>query len=152
MLGTIHVILHPLLVLTADQDATFRSGLDDFGTISVINLDEEASASFAHQKKVVEVLAGIRTSTSRTLYAFSFPQFFAGYANNRGVLLSCAKKGTLQSITLNQSPSTRITCLKSKGHPFAPRFVVCVIFSLVHLKKILLPRNDHSSWLLQGQY
>ena len=94
MIGTllkgIHLIVHPLLVLTADQTAKFASGSDEFGQIGVHNLDEEGAVSREYRdrftKYILMVLTKIlperctylyhHSSSPRTL-AFDAPFFAA---------------------------------------------------------------------------
>ena len=45
MLSGIHVVRHPLLVLTADQIVKFKEGDDRYGAIKVHNLDDQATQS-----------------------------------------------------------------------------------------------------------
>ena len=43
LLKEIHLTVHPLLVLTADQIKQFSCGLDEFGQNDTHNLDTEAT-------------------------------------------------------------------------------------------------------------
>ena len=43
MLNGIHLVIHPLLVLTADQIVKFKEGDNCYGAIEVHNLDEQAT-------------------------------------------------------------------------------------------------------------
>ena len=64
MLNGIHLVMHPLLVLTADQIVKFQQGDDRFGAIEVHNLDEQASRSTAYRKKLIERMEGLLPSST----------------------------------------------------------------------------------------
>ena len=103
MLRAIQLIIHPLLVLTADQTSNFLSGTDRFGPVSAHNLDEHASTSAAYRKRLVDYLLAIPADTTQTIYVFVSPHFLATHGDVRRALLRCARFGTLRSIVLDES-------------------------------------------------
>ena len=103
MLRGIQLIIHPLLVLTADQTSKFLCEMDRFGHVSAHNLDEHAATSGAYRKRLVEYLLAIPTNTTQTVYVFVSPHFLATHGDVRRALLRCARFGTLRSIVLDEA-------------------------------------------------
>ena len=60
LLKGVHLIIHPLLVLTADQVVKFLEGTDDCGAIEVHNLDDLAGTTEAYRKQFVKRLKELR--------------------------------------------------------------------------------------------
>ena len=60
LLKGVHLIIHPLLVLTADQVVKFLEGTDDYGAIEVHNLDDLAGTTEAYRKQFVKRLKELR--------------------------------------------------------------------------------------------
>ena len=104
VLRGIHLVVHPLLSLAANQVKKFRNGSNQYGAISAINLDkwfddqQQGALSTLYEK-----ISMIESSTSTTLYIFVSPQRIAHQSALRRVLLSCAHRGTLCSVTLGKA-------------------------------------------------
>ena len=77
VLGTflrgIHVIVYPLLVLTADQVLRFLEGTDTFGSIEAHNLDEQGTVLSKWRKKFIDHLSNISKSTTSAIFVFTSP-------------------------------------------------------------------------------
>ena len=105
MLGTllrgVHLIIHPLLVLAADQMQKFGEGSFDFGTVACVNVDN-AVKDHTRRTDLLTRLAALRRSTSSTVYLFASPQCLVQYPAVRQTLLACAERGTLRFCTLNE--------------------------------------------------
>ena len=103
MLRGIHLILHPLLVLTADQMSKFSGWTDRFSPVSAHNLDDHASTSAAHRKRLVHYLIALPTDTTQTIYIFVSPHFLSTHGDVRRTLLRSVCFGSLQSIILDKA-------------------------------------------------
>ena len=115
MLKGIHLILHPLLVLTADQIAKFASANQDYGQVSAHNLDEHSLSSGDYRSRLIKFLASVNVHTTRTVYVFVSPHLLAAQHSIRNVLLNCATLGTLRSVTLDEAH-----LLAKQGASFRP--------------------------------
>ena len=104
MLQGIHLIVHLLLVLTADRMSKFTCASAAFGPVSAHNLDEQASSCRNFRDRLIKYLLDILADTSRTVYLFASPHFLSTYTGVRNTLLNCARRnGTLRSITLDEA-------------------------------------------------
>ena len=83
MVGTIlhgiHIIFHPLLVLTADQIVKFETGSNIYGAIEVHNHDEQALKSIQFQGKLLSRLEGLAPDSTTAIFVFTSPQFLTKY-------------------------------------------------------------------------
>mgnify|MGYP005726043589 CR=1 FL=1 len=122
MLRGVHLVVHPLLALTADQVPNFRTGSERFGPISAHNLDELASgfSGKRYRSRLLKYLLGISPETSRTVYLFASPHFLATYHDVRNVLLNSSRRGVLRSVTLDEAH-----CYAKQGASFRPE--ICML-------------------------
>ena len=99
MIGTIfrgiHLIIHPLLVLTADKITKFTCALTSHGADMSHNLDGQVSASRAHRDLLVKVLLDLGPDTFRTVYVFVSPHILASHAAFLNIIILCSRCGTL---------------------------------------------------------
>ena len=106
MLGTllrgIHLIVHPLLVLAADQVTNFSSASGGYGSVSAVNLDDAGSTEAASEHLVRQLL-NVGPRTSRTIFLFASPQYLARHRPVRRALLGCARRGTFRSTSLDEA-------------------------------------------------
>ena len=79
MLHGVHLIIHPILVLTADQVHSFLGCNESHGTIMAINLDDSAGTTPEHCREFVRTISEMRADTNTTTFAFASPQFLATY-------------------------------------------------------------------------
>lgn len=104
MLKGVHLIIHPLLVLTADQVVKFLEGTDDYGNIQVHNLDDLAGTTPEYRRNFVAMLNAMLADTDTTTFVFASPQFLAKYDHIRRVLVEdCKRRGTLRSVTIDEA-------------------------------------------------
>ena len=103
MHGGIHLVVHPLLVLAADQVKRSSSANEAFGLVEAHNLDEEVGLSKVFLDRLVRYLRDIGRGTARTIFLFSLPQLLASQPCLRCALLQCAESGTLCSVTLDEA-------------------------------------------------
>ena len=103
MFRGIHLSVHPLLVLTADQITKFTCALTSHGTVMAHNLDEQASASRAYCNHLMKYLLDVGSDTSRTVYLFTSPHFLVSHATFLHTIILCSCRGTLRSVTINES-------------------------------------------------
>ena len=75
MLRGVHWIVHPLLVLTSGQVASFSRYLDAYGAIFVINLDAQAFGSFAVLQKITDLITCLSKRTMTPVFLFGSLQF-----------------------------------------------------------------------------
>ena len=64
LLYGVHLIVYPLLVLTADQVSSFARCTGKFGSVIVINLDDQASLSVSFLDHIVCLVLGLSTNTT----------------------------------------------------------------------------------------
>ena len=106
MLGTmlrgIHLVMHPLLVLAADQAGKFTNSSCVHGSISALNLDDAGSTEASREILVRQLLA-VAPQTSRTIFLFASPQYLARHRPIRRALLGCARRGTFRSCNLDEA-------------------------------------------------
>ena len=142
MLRGIHVIIHPLLVLTADQMSKFTCASSAFGPVSAHNLDEQASSCGHFRDRLIEYLLAIPADTSRTVYLFASPHFLATHTGIRNALLKCARRNrTLRSITLDEAH-----LLAKQGASFRPKIRMLADTFFGPLSKEMSPRSK--PWLV----
>ena len=98
----IHVIIHPLLALTADQHTAFVSGNEAFGKIEVHNLDEQAAKSLYVRKKIMQRLLDLKRSSSTTIFLLCSPQFLAFHDDFTAALRKCNENKTLRSNSVDE--------------------------------------------------
>ena len=67
----IHLVVHLLLVMTADQISKLTCASAAFGSVSAHNLDEQASSGRHFQDRLIKYLLDISPDTSRTVYLFA---------------------------------------------------------------------------------
>ena len=79
MLRGVHLIIHPLLVLTADQVASFQECCMSYGAFVVINLDEQASRSATFLDAIIKFFTTLKRRTSTTVILFGSPQFLCNH-------------------------------------------------------------------------
>ena len=104
MLRAVHLIVHPLLVLTADQVVKFLEGTDAYGAIEVHNLDDLAGTTEEYRRQFVKRLNELRGDTQTTIFVFASPKFLAKYQHIRRVLVEdCKRAGTLRSVTIDEA-------------------------------------------------
>jgi superfamily II DNA helicase RecQ len=103
MFRGVQLIVHPLLVLTADQTLKFSSGTDRSGPVSSHNLDKHASLSSAYQTRLLEYLFVIPADTTQTIYVVISPHVLVTHGNVCRALPRCARFGTLRSIVLDEA-------------------------------------------------
>jgi superfamily II DNA helicase RecQ len=121
MLAGVHLIVHPLLTLTADQVAAFSKCSDNHGSVVVINLDEQASRSSTFQQSIVDLITGLPKSTSTTVFLFASPQFLARFKKFRNAIFTCNHRGTLRSLMLDE-----VHLLSQHGSSFRPEIrMIC---------------------------
>jgi len=70
----IHVIIHLLLVLMADQAPSFQTGNEEYGVIEVHNLDERAFMLSSHSRDIIQRIIGLHKYTTSTIFLFASPQ------------------------------------------------------------------------------
>ena len=70
LLRAVHLVLHPLLVLTADQMPKFLAASDAHGPHSAYNLDKFPASSLS---LLCSDLVALKPKTTRTIYLFSSP-------------------------------------------------------------------------------
>ena len=124
MIGTmfrgIHLIIHPLLVLTADQIMKFSCASTSHGAVMAHNLDEQASASRAHRNHLMKFLLDLGPDTSRTVYLFASLHFLASHVACLNAIILCSRCGTLRSVTIDKAH-----LLARQGASFRPE--VCML-------------------------
>lgn len=100
----VHLIVHPLLALTADQVPKFRNGTHRFGPISAHNPGKLASglSAYPYQARLIKYLLVIPPDTSRTVYVFVLPHFLAMHHNVHNTLLDCPRGCTVFSALMQQ--------------------------------------------------
>ncbi len=97
-----HVIIHPLLVLTADQILAFLKGSEVNGTMVVHNFDEVAVCYKLFQKKLIAWILNLQKHKRQYLLYRSL-QLFALYNNFVISLLKCNKRKMLCSVSVENS-------------------------------------------------
>ena len=102
MLRGVHLIVHPLLVLTADQVASFQRGSQDHGTIVVINLDQQASRSRTFLDAIIKLITSLPKLTSSTVILFGSPQFFCNNLHFIDALFQCNNNRLLRSVVIDE--------------------------------------------------
>ena len=115
MLKGIHLILHLLLVLTADQMTKFTSANCDYGQVSAHNLDEHSLSSGNYWSRLLKFLSAVNVRTTRTVYVCVSPHLLVSQHSIRNVLLKCATLGTLWLVTLDKAH-----LLTKQGAAFSP--------------------------------
>jgi hypothetical protein len=103
MFRGIHLIIHPLLVLTADQITKFTCASTRHGSVMAHNCDEQASSSRAHRDRLMQHLLDVGPDTSRTVYLFASPHFLATRAAFLNAIILCSRRGTLRSVTIDEA-------------------------------------------------
>ena len=99
----IHLIVHPLLALTADQVLLFMEGNESNGVIEVHNMDEHAARSKHVRKRIMLRMLGMKRSTSSTLFMLCLPQFMALHDDFVHALLQCGRCRTLRSVCIDKA-------------------------------------------------
>ena len=108
MVGTIlhdiHIVFHPLLVLTADQIIKFKTGSNIYGAIEVHNLNEHASKSIQFRGKLLSWLKGLVPDSTTTIFLFTSPQFLTKYQAFCTCLVQLSwTRGTLRACILDEA-------------------------------------------------
>jgi hypothetical protein len=80
MFSDIHLIVPPLLVLTANQITEFPCALISHGSVMAHNLDDQAFSSRTCCNFLMNYLLEISMDTSKTVYFFASPHFLASHA------------------------------------------------------------------------
>ena len=102
LLCGVHLIVHPLLVLTADQVASFSWCSSEFGTVVVINLDDQAASSASFLNQIIHLVLNLPLNTSATVFLFGSPHFLATQPKFTRAMFECRKAGLLRSIVLDE--------------------------------------------------
>ena len=100
MLKGVILVIHPLLVLTADQVIRFREGSDSFGSIEAHHLDNFATKD---RKQFVKHICNMTVRTTSSVFVFSSPQFLADNKDVLHALLKCNRKHTLRAVAINEA-------------------------------------------------
>ena len=95
MLWGIHLILYPLLVLTADQITKFTCASTSHGSVMAHNLDKQASTSCAYRNHLINYLLDSGPDTSRMVYLFASLHSLVFHAIFLDALILCYRRGTV---------------------------------------------------------
>ena len=102
LLCGVHLVVHPLLVLTADQVASFSACSQQHGTVVVLNMDDQASVCPAFLEKIISLITLLEPATSTTVFLFASPQFIATKQNFVNALFACRRRGLLRLVALDE--------------------------------------------------
>ena len=110
MLKDVILVLHPLLVLTADQVIRFWEGNDSFGSIEAHHLDNFSNRD---RKQFVKHISNLTVQTTSAVFVFFSPQFLADNKDVLHALLKCNRKRTLRAVAIDEADLLarhRISC------------------------------------------
>ena len=104
VLGTyaraVHLVIHPILALTADQVLKFMEGTDKYGAIDAHNMDASPNAL---RKQIIAKMRRLAGDTTTTLFIFVSPQTLAGDKSFLDAVIKCAMNGTLRSVVTDEA-------------------------------------------------
>jgi len=101
MLKDVILVIHPLLVLTADQVIRFREGSSDsFGAVEAHHLD---NFSNKEHKQFVKHISNLTVQTTSSVFVFSSPRFLADNKDVLHALLKCNQKLTLRAAAIDEA-------------------------------------------------
>ena len=104
VLGTyaraVHLVIHPILALTADQVLKFMEGTDKYGAIDAHNMDASPKAL---RKQIIAKMGRLVGDITTTLFIFVSPQTLAGDKSFLDAVIKCARSGTLRSVVTDEA-------------------------------------------------
>ena len=113
LLCDVHQVVHPLLVLTAIQAASFLACWKQYSTVVALNMASQAFVCLAFLGKVINLMTGLSPATLTTVFLFASSQFIATNPKFFRVPFSCHRHVYAAFL-----PWATLTCSRDRARVF----------------------------------